>query len=77
MDLRKGFVSNETKENISHIRTPMTPDNRPKRIGLLLIGAALIIAGVIILVVSCSNNAQTAQTESTTAIETQVTTPAE
>ena len=55
------FTQNEQIQNLSKVRTPMTPDNKYKRIGLLILGLALIIAGVIILVSSCNDQNSTAQ----------------
>lgn len=57
-DIRNGFKNSETVQNLSNIRTPMTPDNKYKRIGLLMIGLACIVAGVIILIVSLNNSKQ-------------------
>lgn len=68
-DLRNKFTNSESMKNISNIRTPMTPDNKYKRIGLLIVGITLIIAGIIVWVVSCSSNAQYALNSETT-IET-------
>ena len=64
------FKQNESIQNISHVRTPMTPDNKFKRIGLLLLGAACITAGIIILVSSCTARTDTAGTETTAAVTT-------
>ena len=41
---------------MADLRTPTTPDNKYKRIGLAFLGFACIIAGVIILVSSCHNS---------------------
>ncbi|MBE6017282.1 MAG: hypothetical protein E7233_06700 [Lachnospiraceae bacterium] len=68
-DLRNRFTNSESMKNISNIRTPMTPDNKYRRIGLLIVGITLIIAGIIVWVVSCSSNAQYALNSETT-IET-------
>lgn len=57
-DLRNKFTNSESMKNISNIRTPMTPDNKYRRIGLLIVGITLIIAGIIVWVVSCSSNVQ-------------------
>ena len=71
-DIRKGFTQSESVQNISHVRTPMTPDNRYKRIGLLMLGAACIIAGIIIAIMTSNSNASTTTAETTT-VETTVT----
>lgn len=60
-DIRNGFKNSETVQNLSNIRTPMTPDNKYKRIGLLMIGLACIVAGVIILIVSLNNSKQASE----------------
>ena len=57
-DLKNRFQNSESMKNISNIRTPMTPDNKYKRIGLLLVGLVFIIAGIIVWVVSCTANPQ-------------------
>lgn len=57
-DLKNKLMNSESMKNISNIRTPMTPDNKYRRIGLLIVGVTLIIAGIIVWVVSCSSNAQ-------------------
>ena len=68
-DIRKGFKNSETVQNMSKIRTPMTPDNKYKRIGLLLIGVALIIAGIIVWI-TAANSAATTEEAQTTVVET-------
>lgn len=68
-DLRNRFTNSESMKNISNIRTPMTPDNKYRRIGLLIVGLTLIIAGIIVWVVSCSSNSQYSLNSETT-IET-------
>ena len=57
-DLRNRFSNSESIKNISNVRTPMTPDNKYKRIGLLIVGITLIIAGIIVWVVSCTSQQQ-------------------
>lgn len=52
------------------LRTPTTPDNKYKRLGLLMVGLACIIAGVIIWVTSCTAQKNATPQESTAAIKT-------
>lgn len=57
--------------NLSRLRTPATPENKYKRLGLLFIGLACIIAGVIIWISAANSAENTSETE-TTVVETTV-----
>ena len=56
-DFKNKLMNSESMKNISNVRTPMTPENKYKRIVLLIIGIALIIAGIIVWIVSCNSSA--------------------
>jgi len=73
-DLKNKLMSSESMKNISNVRTPMTPDNKYKRIGLLIVGIALIIAGIVVLVVSCNADKTYTLNSEATAITTAETT---
>ncbi len=46
----------EIMDNLTHLRTPTTEDNRYKRRGLLLIGLAFIAAGIMVAVMTTSQS---------------------
>ena len=72
MAAKKGLLPEEVKQNLTHIRTPETPDNRFKRRGLLMIGFALIIAGIIVWIITANTAESQVPAESQITVETAV-----